>query len=291
MFLQQTFQGARIPAHGRVILASALAFHVTQQRAQVPHQRLELRPGVGKWPDDSFAAQHGLHTRDPPAPTEMSDRYRDQRHDDRKNREKDQQVLARVFAPASRETHVVHDLQDCRWLALLLDLRRRNMHRASRQVEKQSGAIDCLATRFAVDLARKVAGADHYPTLRVAEFEAEQPLVGGRPLEHCLDAAVGTGGQQAADLLIEGACHERGTDVEVARKPPSRQGIDERDRNVREADHCNQQWNEKAQREAKTAQHRRKRSDGACPLPEDAQKASSHGRLSRLAHMMIPTML
>jgi hypothetical protein len=112
-------------------------------------------------------------------------------------------------------------LQDRRRLALLLDLHRRNMHGAGGRLRSNPGPSAALRL-VSQPISRGKLWVRIMTRPRVAQPELEQRS-SAASARNRLDPAVGTGSQQAADLLIEGARNERGTDVEIAREPPGRQ--------------------------------------------------------------------
>jgi hypothetical protein len=93
-------------------------------------------------------------------------------------------------------------------------------------------------------------------TVGIAQSECVEPLVGSGALEHRIDPLEGACLEQLSDLLLQRSRNEGRADIEVPHEPALHQRIDERNREIRHADHREQQRNQETQRKSKGPEHR-----------------------------------
>ena len=248
LLVQQPAQHLRVPVdrHARVG-GAPFALDVPQQAPQVAHQRLKFRPRLGKRPDHAFALQHGAHPCHPAAPAHVRDEQRDQREQHAQDREQDDHVAPRVLASAFHEAEIMDEQQRCAVNVATPQRNGRDVDRTTRQPHHRPGLTWPLG-RAAVEPGRHQARLAHQVAADIADTEREQALVARHTFELRIDSPPGLRFNRIQQRFLERAADGARANVQVAHEPPQRQGIDDRDGEVRHHEHRERERQEKAQR-------------------------------------------
>ena len=279
--VQQAAQPRSRPGRFGSLRAPVFVFQVAQPALEILDQGLEFRWRC-QGPQEALAAEQRPHAGHPALPAELRDDHGDQRNDEPETGNEPDQITTRVLASALDEAQVVqqHEMtqaqgtgaEACRTRSrcgrgggsrlhgrigtVIDDLMGADQQGTGGQFHPRLGFPAQRQRAGTGQAQRKTVGSLHEPACPVADPDAEQALVLGRPVEHASQPVAVLVAHALDNRIRQRVRHQRATCRHVAAEPAQRHAIHQRQGDVGGRHHGEHQRQQEPDLEAQRLQHR-----------------------------------